>query len=110
MAPAVRCPKSASKIAASANRRPVRRPRWRSASDTIDDDGHRAEVEPEEPLDCRRDSGADLGREGRERVPGPGHDPQPDKHAVVTDAHADGGAAEPAAPRRATVSHTSDSR
>ena len=38
MAPAVRWPKSASKIAASASRRPVRRPRWRSASDTIDDD------------------------------------------------------------------------
>ena len=68
MASAVRCPKSASKIAASASRRPVRRPRWRSASDTIDDDGDRAEVQPEQPLDGRGHRGAHLRGEGREGV------------------------------------------
>ena len=110
MASAVRCPKSASKIAASASRRPVRRPRCRSASDAIDDDRDGAEIEPEQPLDGGGDRGPDLGRQRPERVARPGDDPQADEDAVVDDADAHGRSGQPAPPGRAAVTDAGDAR
>src|SRR5690349_23469863 len=95
IASGVRWPKSASNTAASASRRPVRRPRWASASDAIDDDGDRPQVQAEEALDGRRDGAADLGSERGERLPGPGDDAQPDEDAVILDADPDGWATQP---------------
>ena len=53
-ASAVRWPKSASKTAASASRRPVLRPRTRSAPDAIDQDRHRPEIQAQQPFHGRR--------------------------------------------------------
>src|SRR6185503_2653476 len=110
IASAVRWPKSASKIAASASRRPVRRPRWRSASDTIDDDRHGAEVEAEQALDGRGHGGPDLRRQGPERLSWPGHDSQPDEDPVVANPDVHRRAPQPVAPGGAAVAHADDAR
>jgi len=75
IASAVCWPKSASKIAASAIRRPARRPRCRSAADAIDDDGDGAELQPEQPLDRGADRHLDLVADRDEGDGGPGDDP-----------------------------------
>src|SRR5687767_9450082 len=110
MASAVRWPKSASKIAASASRRPVRRPRWRSASDTIDEDRHGAELQSEEPFDRGGNRGPDLCGQRCERLPGSRDDAQADDDPVVADPDADRGAGEPAAPGGPSVADACDAR
>jgi len=97
-ASAVRCPKSASKTAARASRRPVRRPRTRSAPDAIDQDGDRPELQAEQTLDGRGDSAADLGGQGPERLSRAGDDPDADEDALVADAHRDRRSTEPVTP------------
>ena len=109
-ASAVRWPKSASKTAASASRRPVRRPRTRSAPDAIDQHGHRPELETEQSFDGRGDRRADLGRERCEGLSRAGHEPQPDEDPLVADADRDRRPAEPAAPRRTATSDPDDAR
>src|SRR6188472_3312340 len=96
---AVRWPKSASKIAARARRRPVRRPRTRSAPDAIDDDRDRPHFEPEQSLDDGRHCGADLGGQRHEGLTRPGDDPQADDDMVLADAHGHGATAKVAPPR-----------
>src|SRR5690349_14752398 len=108
MASAVRCPKSASKIAASASRRPVRRPRCRSASDAIDDDGDGAEVETEQAFDGGRHGRPYLRSQRTERLTRPRDDAEADEHAVVDDPDANGRAGEPGAPCRSRVADARD--
>ena len=103
-ASAVRWPKSASKTAARASRRPVRRPRTRSAPDTIDQDGDRPELQSEQALHGRRHGAPDLGASAaRAAWPGPGDDPQADEDPLVADADGDRRAAEDPPPGRAAA-------
>ena len=69
-ASAVRCPKSASKTAARASRRPVRRPRTRSGPDAIDQHGHRPELETEQTLHGGGDRRPDLAGQRRQGLAG----------------------------------------
>src|SRR4029079_10586985 len=110
MASAVRCPKSASKIAASASRRPVRRPRCLSASDAIDDDGDRPEIEPEQSFDRRGDRRPYLCGERTECLTRARDHTQTHEDTVVDHADADGGAGEPGTPARSAVADADDAR
>jgi len=76
-----------------------RRPRWGSASDAIDDDGHRAQVEAEQTLDRRRHGGPDLGGQWTQRVARSGDDPQPHENTVVDHTYPNGWSSEDGAPR-----------
>src|SRR6478735_8072638 len=109
-ASAVCCPKSASKTAESARRRPVRRPRTRSAPDTVDQHGHGTQVEPEQALHGRRDRRPDLGGERPDGLAGAGDDPDPDGDALLLDPDADRAATEQATPRRAAAADPRDAR
>jgi hypothetical protein len=103
MASAVRCPKSASNTAANASLRPVRRPRTRSAPDAIDQDGHRSEVQAEQPFHCRRYRRPDLACERPKLLAGAGHDPETDEDAIVADLHGNGRPTQDPAPRGPTA-------
>src|SRR4051794_5754972 len=86
IASAGRWPKSASKIAARASRRPARSARIRSepalAPDAIDRHGDRHDPQVEQALDGRRHRVADLAGEGRQGLTWTGDDPDPDANAV----------------------------
>src|SRR5512146_2164924 len=107
-AAAVRWPKSASKTAASASRRPVLRPRTRSAPDAIDEDRHRPQVQAEQPLDRRRHRRPDLAGERAERLSRAGHDPRPDQDAIVAKLHGYRRATEHSAPTGAAPAESCD--
>src|SRR4029079_1497782 len=110
MASAVRCPKSASKIAASASRSPVRRPRCLSASDAIDDDGDRPEIEPEQSFDRRGHRRPYLCGERTECLTRARDDTQTHEAAGVDHADAKAGAGEPGTPARSAVADADDAR
>src|SRR6185369_15193256 len=114
IASAVRWPNSASKTAASARRRPVRKARirsgWLSASDAIDGHCDRLQAEPEQPLDGGADRGSHVLGEGHEMLAGPGDDPDVDPDAVIREAGHDRRPGEDRPPGRSAARDAGDTR
>src|SRR6185436_4879161 len=105
---AVRWPKSASKTADSATRRPARSDRTRSARrssapDTVDQDGDGAHLQPEEPLDGEAHGLADVRAGGDQVGAGPRDDPQLDLHPFRADADDDRRPGEGRSPARSAA-------
>ena len=94
-------------MAASASRRPVRRPRTRSAPDAINQHGDRPQVKAQQPLNGGRYCDTDLPGQPGQRLSRPSHDPQSDEDAIVANLHGNRRPTQHSAPGRATASDAS---